>query len=64
MTEPFESLMTVQEVMTVLNIHQTALYTLLKHKGIPAFKVGRLWRFDREEIRLWLERKKKRWPSK
>jgi excisionase family DNA binding protein len=27
-------------------------------EGIPAFKVGRAWRFDSEELQPWLDAKK------
>jgi len=56
--------MSFKEVLEFLNIPHYSLYTLIRKKGIPAFKVGRLWRFDREEIRQWLERKKKPLLSK
>jgi excisionase family DNA binding protein len=47
------SLMTVKEVCGHLRIHRSTLYGMIKAGGIPHFRVGREYRFDREEIDVW-----------
>ena len=39
-------LMTVSE----LHFHVSTIYRLLRHRELPAFRVGSDWRFDRETI--------------
>jgi excisionase family DNA binding protein len=45
--------MTLTEVAQFLRIHPSTLYRLLKHRRIPAFKMGSDYRFNREEIDRW-----------
>jgi excisionase family DNA binding protein len=45
--------MTVRELADYLRVHPSTIYRLLKQKRIPAFKVGRDWRFNRETIDRW-----------
>ena len=47
------SILTIQDVAEYLRVHPSTIYRLLKKKQLPAFKVGRDWRFDREEIDRW-----------
>ena len=47
-------LMTLEEVAAYLRITRRTMYRLLKEDGIPAIKVGRQWRFDRDSIDDWL----------
>lgn len=49
-------LMTVEEVASYLRVTEKTVYRLLKRGDIPATKVGRRWRFDREAIDDWLQR--------
>jgi len=37
--------MTVSEVSAYLKVHPATIYRLLKKKKIPAFRIGRDWRF-------------------
>jgi excisionase family DNA binding protein len=36
-----------------LRVHPSTIYRLLKRKQLPAFKVGRDWRFNRQSIDRW-----------
>jgi len=45
--------MTVREVAHYLRVHPSTIYRLLKQKRIPAFRVGKVWRFNREIIDRW-----------
>ena len=43
------------EVAKLLRVNRHTVYRLLKTNGIPAFRVGADWRFQREEIERWME---------
>jgi excisionase family DNA binding protein len=45
--------MTIKEVATYLRVHPCTLYRLLKRQGLPYFKVGSDYRFNREQIDAW-----------
>jgi excisionase family DNA binding protein len=45
--------MTVHEVSAYLRVHPGTIYRLLRCHQIPAFHVGRDWRFDVEKIDTW-----------
>ncbi len=47
-------LMTTREIAKYLKLHQI---TVLKHVSegkIPAFRIGNVWRFDKESIDKWI----------
>lgn len=43
--------LTVQEVADYLRIDIRTVYRLAKRGDIPCIKIGRQWRFNREEIK-------------
>ena len=45
--------MTVHEVSAYLHLHPTTIYRMLKRREIPAFRLGRDWRFNIETIARW-----------
>ena len=49
-------LMTVQEVAEYLRVKPSSIYEWAKNGKIPGVKVGRLWRFKREQIDEWLRK--------
>jgi len=49
-------LMTVEELADYLRVTEKTVYRLLRRDGIPATRVGRQWRFDKNRIDEWLER--------
>lgn len=49
-----EQLMTAEEVAEYLRVRLTTVYEWAKKGKIPAARVGRLWRFRREEIETWV----------
>lgn len=51
-----DRLMTTEEVTDYLNIDLRTLYRYIKECRIPAIRVGRQWRFRREQIEAWLQR--------
>jgi len=46
------------EAAQYLKVSKATLDRLLRLKKIPAYKVGRLWRFKKSEIDQWVEDKK------
>lgn len=48
--------LTVTEVAEYLRIHRTTVYRLIKHGGIPYFKVGTDYRFRRDAIDDWMKK--------
>lgn len=49
------AILTLPEVARWLQVHPSSIYTLLKRRAIPAFKVGSDWRFHSGDLELWLE---------
>jgi excisionase family DNA binding protein len=47
-------IMTLQEVSDYLRVHPSTIYRILKHKGLPAFKIGTDWRFVAGDIENWI----------
>lgn len=47
-------ILTVSELAAHLNVHRITIYRLLKSGSLPGFKIGRVWRFDLDEIGNWM----------
>src|SRR5579864_870592 len=47
-------ILTVSELAQHLNVHRITIYRLLKNGSLPGFKIGRVWRFDLDEISAWM----------
>jgi excisionase family DNA binding protein len=48
--------LTTEEVLDYLQVNLRTVYRLIKTGRIPAFRVGRQWRFRKRDIEVWLER--------
>ena len=48
-----KTLMTLQETAEYLRVTRSTIHRLLKRNQIPAFRIGRHWRFSVEEIDNW-----------
>jgi len=46
----------LDELAAYLKKAKSTLYKLAQAKKLPGHKVGRSWRFDREEIDAWIRR--------
>jgi excisionase family DNA binding protein len=57
------SVFTVGELADYLRVHPSTIYRLLERKELPAFKVGRDWRFTMEEIDRWRAKRQIRAPA-
>lgn len=50
-----DQLMTINEVASYMRVSRFTVYRLAKERSIPATKIGRQWRFQREEIDRWVK---------
>lgn len=46
--------LTFRELMAYLKIGRSKLYKLLQEGKIPASRIGKSWRIDREEVDAWM----------
>lgn len=51
MTEPWAS---VDDVAKHLGVAKDSIYRWIEHKGLPAHKIGRLWKFKLSEVDEWV----------
>lgn len=51
-------IMTVEDVAKYLKIDESTVYLWAQRGKLPAIKIGRFWRFKKEDIDKWLEEKK------
>ncbi len=49
------SWLTLEEAAQYLKMGKSTLYDLARKGNIPAHKMGRVWRFDAEELDSWLK---------
>jgi excisionase family DNA binding protein len=50
-----ETFLTTEEVLDYLQVNIRTVYRLIKAGRIPAVRVGRQWRFRKQDIETWLE---------
>ena len=48
-----KTMMTMQEVADYLRVTRSTVHRLLRRNEIPAFRIGRHWRFNLAEIDRW-----------
>ena len=53
-TAPKSELMTAAETCRYLRITSRTLYRYLQSRQIPAFKLGKEWRFVRSDLEQWI----------
>ena len=49
-----DTVLTVPDVATFLRISKPSVYKLIHEGGLPAFKVGKHYRFMQEEVQDWV----------
>ena len=52
-----KEVMTLHEASQYLGISPDTLYKYLSEKSIPAFKLGNRWRFKKDLLDRWIERR-------
>jgi excisionase family DNA binding protein len=58
--ESKSELMTAEETCRYLKITQRTLYRYLQNHQIPAFKLGKEWRFVRSDLEQWIRDRTRR----
>ena len=58
--ERLKEVMTLREASQYLGISPDTLYKYLGEKSIPAFKLGNRWRFKKDLLDRWMEKKSER----
>lgn len=48
--------LTTEEVLDYLHLNVRTLYRLIKTRQIPAIRVGRQWRFQKDDLDAWVRR--------
>ena len=51
MTEPWVS---VEHIAEHLGVTRDSIYRWIDRKGLPAHRVGRLWKFQQSEVDAWV----------
>ena len=55
-----DTFLTTEEVLDYLQVNLRTVYRLIKAGKIPAVRVGRQWRFKREDLDAWLDSQRTR----
>jgi len=53
-----EKWLTLEQIAEYLQMSTSSIYKMAQAGKIPAYKVGRQWRFKKEEIDKWITNKK------
>jgi len=51
--------LSVEEISVYLDVTKDTVHKWLSEKNLPAHKVGRLWKFKKEDVDMWVKK-----PSK
>nr|WP_319396593.1 helix-turn-helix domain-containing protein [uncultured Desulfobacter sp.] len=46
--------LSVEEIAQYLGISKDTVYTWINKKKMPAHKIGRLWKFKKDEVDTWV----------
>jgi len=46
--------LSVDEIATHLGIKRDTVYNWIAEKQLPAHRIGRLWKFNKDEVDLWV----------
>lgn len=50
-----EEVLTLTEASKYLKVNKATIYRLARQGRMPAFKVGKVWRFKRDRIEAWVD---------
>ena len=54
-------IMTTKELAKYLKLHEITICKYAAEGKIPAIRIGRVWRFDKEAIDKWISGSQKKW---
>lgn len=46
--------LSVEEIAEYLGVAKDSVYRWIEQRGLPAHKVGKLWKFKRSEVDAWV----------
>lgn len=46
--------LSVEEIAEHLGVTKDSVYRWIEKRGLPAHKVGKLWKFKKEEVDAWV----------
>jgi excisionase family DNA binding protein len=52
--QPGERWLSVEEITVHLGVARDTVYRWIDHKGLPAHRMGKLWRFKTSEVDDWV----------
>ncbi len=55
MSELEDRWLSVEEICKYLGISNDTVYRWIDKRGMPASKVGRLWKFKKDQVDRWIE---------
>lgn len=47
--------LSVDEIAVHLGVSKDTVYAWIANKGMPAHRVGRLWKFQKADVDLWVK---------
>jgi len=50
-----DSYRSVEQIADYLGVSRDTVYTWISAKGMPAHRLGRLWKFKQEEVDSWVK---------
>ena len=48
--------LSVEEISTYLGVKRDTVYNWISERNMPASKVGRLWKFKKNEVDTWVRK--------
>ncbi|NOQ46725.1 MAG: excisionase family DNA-binding protein [Desulfobulbaceae bacterium] len=48
--------LSVEEIGTYLGVKRDTIYKWISEKNMPAHKIGRLWKFKKDEVDNWVRK--------
>ncbi len=58
-----ERWLSVEDVCEYLGVARDTVYKLIAKKNLPAYRVGRLWKFKVHEVDEWVKKQRGEVPS-
>lgn len=55
-----ETLMDIKQVAAYLQINEATAYSWAQRGKLPGIKLGRIWRFRREDVDSWLDQNRRK----
>ena len=51
-----DRLQSVDDICEYLGVCRDTVYKWIEKRGLPAYRLGRLWKFKREEVEEWVKK--------